>query len=414
MVYTYYDYLENYYESHYEYYYEHVYWPQYYGNYNGSNTTYNGTYPPSPYEYHRPYKMEYITPALFTLSILCALCSIFIFLLVAYKIYRTTFTKTVNRRIMYITLCSELFHLVTNVTDPLSYYSWYINYSSSAVLITDIIWETFWLLSKISLYFIFIYRYYLIFNGTPGTTTAQKYFIFGSFTVAMVIQCVLLTVFVFLHYEVIGSDDWQSTKRIWLNVSWAFLSLDVLLIGLLTYLLCYSVLKLVFRIQQMQIEAGVKGHRTTTSGTTTISGNDHNSDTCATPTTSQTTPKENRQLSASQPKMSIHVASRSTDGVDSQGQRLDKWKNTATKVAVTMIISMVSSFVYQLTWLLAYEKDDGNLLWMECTWCVDCVINMLCIYLSMSFAQDHYQRLCIEGCKFHQCILSCIERIFVV
>eukprot|EP01083_Nonionella_stella_P312657 1119068_1 len=384
--YTYYDYLENYYESHYEYYYEHVYWPQYYGNYNGSNTTYNGTYPPSPYTYHHPFKMEYITPPLFTLSILCALCSIFIVLLVAYKVYHTAFTKRVNKRIMHITLFSEMVHLITNLADPVTFYAWYINYSYSAVLITDIIWETSWLLSKVSLYVIFIYRYYLIFKATPGTTTMQTYTIFGAFTVAMVIQCALLLMFVLLHYEVVGSKDSLSTKRMWLNACWAFLVLDILLICVLTYLLCYSVLKLVFRIQQVQLQAGVNAPTTQMSTVISITGS-RNDD------INDTTPKE--IVTNSSKTNAKHVSQ--TSGVDSQRQRLDKWKNTATKVAVTMIVSMVSSFVYQLTWLLGNEFNDDNLLWMESTYCVDLVINMLCIYLSMAFAQDHYKRVCIDS-----------------
>eukprot|EP01083_Nonionella_stella_P185171 674438_1 len=408
MVYTYYDYLENYYEDYYESYYYDIY-------NNGSNATYNGTYP--PYEYISPYKMEYITPPLFTLSVACALFSVFIVMLFSYRTYQS---RRKNKITVYLSLCCEFMHLGMTVIDPISYYAWYLNYSPLWSVVTDLIWEIFWLLSKISLYSIFIYRYYLIFEATPGTTNRQKYSIFGSFTVAMVLQCAMLLLYMALYYELVELSDDHSSKRIWLTACWVFLAIDAVLIGILTYLLCYSVLKLVFRIHNMAKDSALA--RTTSVPSKTGSTVLYNASSTETGGDIDKSTKNEIQLSDvinhNTEKTMEHSGTggsgenrSQSQSLSHQEQRLSKWQNTATKVAVTMIVSMASSFIYQVLFNVAHELDNRDLMWMECTWAVDAVINMLCIYLSMSFAQDHYERVCVNCCKLHQCILGCIQKI---
>eukprot|EP01083_Nonionella_stella_P020903 57981_1 len=376
MAYSYYDYLANEYESYYIEYYKN-YYEYTYGN--GSNTTYNGTYPPSPYQYTAPYKMEYIIPSLSILLILCLLLSVYITALICYKL-RIQYTKRhgVSKAIMYLTLFSVLMHLCHNIMDAAAFYVRYINYSPMWFFITEVSWEVLWLLSKVSLYILFIYRYYLVFNATPGTTNAQKYTIFGSFTVAMVVQCVLMSAYVVLYHI----QD-SSKQRVWLAYCWCFLAIDAILISILTYLLSHSVLRLVLRIQKSQ-EESIEFARVSSLTPATQSG---------------TAPEF------------VSQTSRPHSVVDQQSKRLAQWKNTATKVAVTMIVSMASSFVYQLVFIVGHEIDSKDLLFMEKTWCVDSVINMLCIYLSMAFAHHHYKRLCIDCCKLHKCMLGCIKRL---
>eukprot|EP01084_Bolivina_argentea_P080511 145827_1 len=172
MIYTYYDYLENYYESYYDDYYQHQYWPHYYGNFNGSNTTYNGTYPPSPYHYKPPFNMIYLTPLIFTISVLCAFLSIFVTILTVSKMRTLKRKNSITRK---LTLLCIFLHLAQNLIDPICYYTWYLNYDSNSniAMNLEMVWDFVWFLAKFSLYALFIYRYWLVFKETPSAGTRQ-------------------------------------------------------------------------------------------------------------------------------------------------------------------------------------------------------------------------------------------------
>eukprot|EP01083_Nonionella_stella_P010375 29563_1 len=450
MVYSYYDYLENYYESYYEYYYAYQYWPSYYNHSNGTNTTYNGTYPPSPYEYHAPYNMDHLTPPTYTLIILCAVLSVIIALITVYKIYTA---KRRNKVTTGLVLCCIFLHLAQNIIDPISYYLWYLNYDSSSTIAWEMnmIWDIIWCLAKLSLYSLFIYRYWLVFKSTPASGKREAYIVFGGFTAAMLTQCGLYIAYLIHQYVAMS-------QRIYLNVCWAFLAIDTILLCILGFLLCRSLLRLVIMIRRLnpnhKIEAFHIASPTVTVTKTTCPSKKSDANTTDTYTAyesgfmnrnqiKQSVTNDSgyldgaRQLRINSVSVDVQlsaavVASKTTQEPSvvaqtvissaeqkkahsqsnaPQEKRLNHLLHTATLIAVTTIVSMISSFVYQLVWLIAEELEHHVMLWFSYTWCVDAVINMLCVYLSMSFANKHYKWLCSGVCKLHQCILGCVQKV---
>eukprot|EP01084_Bolivina_argentea_P214175 363654_1 len=244
MVYSYYDYLENYYD----YYYEYVYWPNYY---NGTN--YNGTYP--PFSYTPPYQMSYITPPIFTVSVLCAISAIIITLLICWKIYHG---KNRNKITITLTLLCAFTHLCQNIIDPITYYTWFIQFNPKINKSMYLFYDIFWCLAKISLYLLFIHRYYVILKASAGTTQTQKYTIFICFTITMTTQCVLYICYMSLRWELIEYEDKETGKRIWMNVCWSFLVIDLLLIGILGCLLAHSILKLIMFINKLDSKSSIE------------------------------------------------------------------------------------------------------------------------------------------------------------
>ena len=91
-----------------------------------------------------------------------------------------------------------------------------------------------------------------------------------------------------------------------------------------------------------------------------------------------------------------------------------KLLNITTKIALTSFLAMMSSFIYQLIWLLGLQMNNGHLLWFSYSWCLDGVINIICIYLQLGIAKSLYKKLCISSCcKCHQCtfkIIQCITK----
>ena len=84
-----------------------------------------------------------------------------------------------------------------------------------------------------------------------------------------------------------------------------------------------------------------------------------------------------------------------------------------TRIALTCILSMVSSCIAQIIWLIADEIGYSgiDMLWAYYLHPTDSVINIFCVYFSMAFAKNHYQRICHDICRLHQCFLCCIMKI---
>eukprot|EP01084_Bolivina_argentea_P182564 315136_1 len=477
MVYSYYDFLENYYES-------------YFDSYlSGSNTTYNGTYPPSVYQYDAPYNMQYITTSLFSISIVCGILSEIIAILTLCKIYKW---KNKNRTIIGLTIFCMVTHLIQNIMDPITYYAWYINYAPTMPIAMNLFmtWDISWVIAKLSLYILFMYRYWLIVEAS-ATSRMEKYIVLGSFMTAMLVQCALYVVYLLYGYVI--AHDSKKAQRAYLNVCWAFLAMDTLLICVLVYLLCRSVLKLVISIHTLDPIQRITSlrmhslsfkntfmrsnskltttHRSplavtpsihsnasvpvprkmisntisnTMTETTVVTPGSMDVPTIGTPSDYQVVPYESGYIDRSQAmdhdgstclgvphglqsqpngfsdvplsenvrvvpnderKQSLTVRAVSTsvtsredrtvtgmkpsDGkltrkrsTSRQERRLHRLLHTATRIAVTMMISMLSSFVHQSVWLLTMELEHDNVRWVSYTWCMDGVINMLCVYLS--------------------------------
>ena len=250
MTYSYYDYAEKYWEDYYDYYYEYYYWPYYYGNYNGSNTTwYNGTYPPSKYAYSPPYNIDVINPLLFSLSVICAALSLCVAFMFFYQMCATK--KLTDIISIIITSFCILCHLSFNISDLFSYYIWMFNWDWIIYDRSLIAYDTCWFLSKISLYAVFIHRYYLIVDASMTSLNNKivKYIVFGAFIFVMFIQISLNIAFLLKKHH-FHEKTWEDTQRIYLNISWAYLSIDLLLISLLGILILRTILELVVAIDR--------------------------------------------------------------------------------------------------------------------------------------------------------------------
>jgi len=496
-VYTYYDYLENYYESQYAYYYEYVYWPNYYGH---VNISFNGTYPPSPYDYTQPYNMDAMNAILFPMSILCALISIAITAYVFYKMHSTE-KKKLPQTIYALTAFALIVHLVMCTIDPFGYYAWYIQFNPADNLQWDlyVVWDISWIGTKISIYFLFIYRYYKIYCAAAkmnAQSLMRKYVTFGTLAFIVFVQMILMAVYMAYYYSFLQSYD-EYAQRIYLNAMWAFLAIDMLLIALLGYLLVKAIIKLIVSIDtsahfnepnlekrvskqltqrildvddqsiaESKFEAELSSgadtmananavpSRTDTVDNTEIVVSDlddgnvddgdaeiagqgteiivssaspipfsPSSETGAAERTYGAQMTEKQKMNSSN---ELEAETKSTmkknvtkkrnkvkrrDKLESKNREQIRLLQTTTRICITCAVSMVSSVLFQLFWLLDEELSEYNLVWLAMNFNVDAVINMFCIYLSMGLAHGNYKFVCKRMCKCHQCCLQCIIKI---
>ena len=82
-----------------------------------------------------------------------------------------------------------------------------------------------------------------------------------------------------------------------------------------------------------------------------------------------------------------------------------------TRIAVTCAVAMLSSFSFFAFWLSVEEslmRSGGtltlhqNIWWLQYSWCIDSLVNLVCVYLSMGINRAHYDAVCGRCCKCHQ------------
>eukprot|EP01084_Bolivina_argentea_P240840 404471_1 len=396
MIYSYYDYLENHYDSYYEY----TYWPQYYGVITISNQSYicsntnstpwnytmtnsptnskvingtlcqifNNTYP--PYVYKHPHNTDYITPPLFALTLICAALAILITIIFCRKLYSVCQSKKERQQkivVMLITSISMISHLCVAILDPTMYFFWWINYSRQNAIQSEIAWELCWLITKLSLYSVYIYRYYKIFIGANYASKLETFIIFGAFVGVMLVQTILFIIYIWYYVDYLSS--WENpSRRTYLNMAWAFLFIDFFLVFIISFSLNRTVLKVVIKSQKF-----IPTDNETDVGPQTV--------------------EQKRKLSL----------------------RKNDLMNAATKIALICMISMLSSFCVQFVWLIQEETNNALLYWISyMLWCSDNVVNMFCIYLLLCVAKTHYEMLCKQICKLHQCCLFCMVKVIYI
>ena len=102
------------------------------------------------------------------------------------------------------------------------------------------------MLSRLSVYIVFLYRYYKVFTAAVTLneyTKKQQFIVFGIFASCIFIQTALLLIFpIFLA---IGDIYSENAMRIYLNASWVIAAMDFILIGTAGYLLNRSILKII-------------------------------------------------------------------------------------------------------------------------------------------------------------------------
>eukprot|EP01083_Nonionella_stella_P022347 61837_1 len=438
-IYTYYDYLENYYDNYYEYYY----WPYYYGVYNGSNSTYNGTYPPSPYK--PPWDMKLFNPIMFSIAVICCILSVAILLFALYKLYhfRKINRFKTSKTTIALTIACLTIHTLQNTLDPISFVAWYLAFDVDGIHSElYMAWDVVWCLSKVSLYLVFMWRYFAIFQAASMMrrgSKVRKYIMFGLFMAAIVIQMVLILMYMLFYYEEL-TGAFGDSDRTYLDVTWAFLVGDILLIAVLGYLLTRSIFKLIVQVDANRnsviFGAGSLDHgsidvksgtdpteRSEPSGNASKMEKDlagYMQSTSMHPSAASVSDVNDRAtvMSSSSPSVTETVSKDEKETKKkvkkkkkSRSKKQEELIFTTTRLVVTCVISLTSSVVYQLIWLLAEELEHRDLWLISYTWTIDAVINMFCVYLSMGMAQKEYQLLCVNGCKCHRCALCCIYRL---
>eukprot|EP01083_Nonionella_stella_P010769 30627_1 len=397
--YSYYDYLDNYYDGYYE-----GYWSRYFDVlYNNSNSTFNGTFPPSPYK--QPSYADFICPFIFYLSVLFTLLSIGILSFASYKlcVLHKRNKVTAQRVAIAITMTCLTIHMITNIFNMLTLYTWYMDWRIQYQLhSTSFLWDIFWCLSKVSLYIVFMQRYYTIFTAVSAFSTRKtqlrKYFVF---VIACVVQATLVFMYILIYFgKIIIGKSHAHTRRVYLNLFWAFLVGDLILISLLAYLLTRSILNLIVSVDarrsefeiELPVSQGLSHQDTEDTRTKDVS------------TVDQTNDTENDEPNVERiPSITKRVLR----------ERSKKQKQlifTTTRLALLYVISLTSSVVYQCIWALAAELMHDGLRLVGYTWYVDATINMICIYLAMWIAHPEYKLICQDLCKCHQCMLWCIHR----
>eukprot|EP01083_Nonionella_stella_P082402 227436_1 len=377
MSYSYFDYLENQYE---EARYEHY-----------ATLGWNGTYPPS--QFVQPLDMDVINPPFFTFTVAMAILSILITIFVCHKLRSSHATECRDKIAMALTLICLILHLGENLASPAAFYYKYMSYHKEAAYWTLLIWDAFWCLTRISIYSVFIYRFYLVWQSLEILhlqTSKHKPTLFIFFAFILITQFTFWFFWMILFFGLVTFDDLESVTFNFMRIYWIFLALDICFIALLGFLLIKSIIIL---IKDVMIHAPF----------TTLS-------TMMDPSTASTNAIESTTTNTSPTDESATLSSARVKHVqDVQiGQSLI---NLATKIGLLLCVSMLSSSLYQFLWMISYEIEDMKLYLVSFTWSLDGVINMLCMYLSMDVASHDYTRLCVHFCKCHKLALRCIKRM---
>eukprot|EP01084_Bolivina_argentea_P256792 432492_1 len=92
-----------------------------------------------------------------------------------------------------------------------------------------------------------------------------------------------------------------------------------------------------------------------------------------------------------------------------------KLLNITTHVALTSLIAMITSFVYQLLWFVRLKINKyKHIIWFTHISCIDALISTICIYLQLEISKGLYKKLCINTnicCKCHKCCFKFIYKI---
>ena len=134
------------------------------------------------------------------------------------------------------------------------------------------------------------------------------------------------------------------------------------------------------------------------------------------PESPPTTPRSVRTSSVASTQITPRTsAGRSKKVSISQMNNIKQLKilQTATKIALLVIVSLISSFIYQILWVcsLSIQHSNAILYTWQYTWGWDNVTNIICLYLSYGFAIHHYNFICVNCMKLDSCFLCCIRSI---
>eukprot|EP00484_Ammonia_sp_Unknown_P018643 CAMPEP_0197044998 /NCGR_PEP_ID=MMETSP1384-20130603/20948_1 /TAXON_ID=29189 /ORGANISM="Ammonia sp." /LENGTH=560 /DNA_ID=CAMNT_0042476543 /DNA_START=1 /DNA_END=1683 /DNA_ORIENTATION=+ len=91
---------------------------------------------------------------------------------------------------------------------------------------------------------------------------------------------------------------------------------------------------------------------------------------------------------------------------DHYNKKQMKILNVTTRICLTSCIALLSSFVYEVVLLVAFEcnhHEYSRVVWFNVAWCLHALITIVCVYLQTEMAKPVYHALCIRCLKCHRC-----------
>ena len=154
----------------------------------------------------------------------------------AYALYRIFYKnaselKNVDKLTIDTAVSCIILHAITVIIDPIGYYFWARN-EELAANITWLIWDVFWTLSKLNLYFIYIYRCYITFKATKYAHSPMKVYV--PLGIAWCLQ--LLNMIIFMLHElddidaISDEDNPLSSDKVVVITSSVYLVLDFFIV----------------------------------------------------------------------------------------------------------------------------------------------------------------------------------------
>eukprot|EP01084_Bolivina_argentea_P155031 270202_1 len=373
-------------------------------------------------------------------AIICCVICIYTVYSVCFKI--TTMQE--DRKAIYVTLICLLFHGINANLDPFGFYFYAISSNNSVQTRIYNAWSGLWTLSKLSLYLVYIYRLYVTFHETPYS---YSYVIYFPISCIIMLQCVVMVFYISVR------NEFDEDSNLALISSCVFILFDFILIIVIMILFIVPISKLIKQLKsnaqniivpnlfnmdgfglkedEKEISQLAENSMDFAIMSKTLKEPKHNWN--DTPTTNRE--KEFISLSASFQHQGGEFVSKN-DTIDNSHntfstthrygsmevltKRLPKWNFKqqlllafATRLLLLAVICLVSSFFYQMTWIISIVTDHKliNIYWFTYTWNIDMLINIICLFLSFPFANRLYEKLCIDTCQCHQ---SCTKIVGVM
>lgn len=189
-----------------------------------------------------------MTLFIFSLLVLCALLGVSIATYACWRIFwkNAEELKSVDNITVNTATSCIILHALTVAIDPIAYL-FFMTDNKSAFRIIWIIWDILWTLSKLNLYFVYIYRCYITFKDTKYAYSKTKVYI--PLCIAWLIQ--LFNMVIFILHDIddpdTESDDAGnplSDDKVVIIVSSIYLVLDIFIILAVVYLFVHPIIRL--------------------------------------------------------------------------------------------------------------------------------------------------------------------------
>ena len=375
-------------------------------------------------------------------SLLCIVASstLFICLSAIYKLRCNSNTTNDNKTAVYMTFMCILLHTINAILDPIGFYFYAISPNETMNITIYNAWSATWTLSKLSLYLIYIYRLFLTFKGTPYS---YSHTVYCPISLLWILQCAVMIFYI----SVRSSFDEDTVLA--LIASTIFVIFDFILIIVVMLLFIIPISKLIKSLKKNAENIMIPNLFNMAANTFDIDTDQllneneknlshQNVDSMDFAIHSKTYQEKKRNdeivsLSTSdfnfghemmkfktRDTLSTYnstIRSERYGSMEIVTKKNPKWNlkqqillGFATRLGLLAAIALISSFLYQITWIISVSThhERTRIYWFTYTWNIDTLINTICLFLSFKFTNDVYERVCIELCQWHQSCMKCV------